>query len=69
MRLYEMRSKQTAWRKSSFCAAGECLEIAQKDESILLRNSRLPRTVIQVTAEEWQAFSKALATGEFADIG
>jgi hypothetical protein len=69
MRLYEMWPKQATWRKSSFCAAGECLEIAQKDDTVLLRNNRSPRVVVRVSTEEWEAFAKGFVSGEFADIG
>ena len=73
MRLYELRQSRptapTAWRRSSYCAAGECLEVTQKGDAVLLRSNRAPRTIIRLSKEEWQAFSSGLTAGDFADIG
>jgi hypothetical protein len=70
MRLYELRrSEPTVWRKSSYCAAGECLEVTHKGDAVLLRSNRAPRTVIRLSKEEWQAFSNGVTAGDFADIG
>jgi hypothetical protein len=70
MRLYELRRPPSVgWRKSSRCAAGECLEVTQKGDNVLLRSNRAPRTVIRISKEEWQAFSSGMSAGEFADIG
>jgi hypothetical protein len=69
MRLYEMRSKQIAWRKSSFCAAGECAEIAEKDDMILMRSTLAPHVVLKYTVDEWRALRLGIQSGEFDDIG
>jgi hypothetical protein len=62
-----LRRPQLDWRKSSFCASGECLELASSDDVFFVRNSTDPRKVISCNAEELAAFAKGLAAGEFAD--
>jgi hypothetical protein len=69
MRLYEMRSKPIAWRKSSFCAAGECAEIAKEGDKILLRSTLAPRAVVKYTPEEFRALRLGFQSGEFDDLG
>jgi hypothetical protein len=68
MKLYEPRSKQTAWRRSSFCAAGECAEIARKDDVILLRSSLAPHVVVKYTPDEFRALRLGIQSGEFDDF-
>lgn len=58
-----------AWRKASFCAAGECVEIARQNDMIVLRNSSAPGTVVSYTTEEWQAFATGFRAGQFDDLG
>ena len=69
MRLYGMPSRrEPAWRRASFCAAGECVEIAKQDDMILLRNSQAPGTAVRYTPEEWRAFAQGFRAGEFDDL-
>jgi len=68
MRLLEMRQIAAVWRKSSFCTSGECVEIAKRGETVVLRNSRAPRAEVRYTAEEWHAFVQGLRAGEFDDL-
>ena len=58
----------TAWRKSSECANGECVEIAHRPGSVLLRRSDTPG-VLEFTASEWAVFVRALLRGEFGEPG
>ena len=69
MRLYEVWPKSVKWRKSSFCAAGECAEIAKDGEIILMRSTNAPRVVVKYTPEEFRALKLAFQSGEFDDIG
>jgi hypothetical protein len=63
------QTAQPAWRKSSFCASGECVEIAQQNGAIMLRNSKDPTSrVLRYTAEEWRSFVRGIMAGEFDDI-
>jgi hypothetical protein len=53
------------WRRSSFCQASECAEIAVRDGEILVRSSREPEREVRLTTDEWQAFVKGIQAGEF----
>ncbi len=63
------QTEQSAWRKASFCASGECVEIAQRNGMIVLRDSGQPRGHVHYTTEEWRAFVRGVKTGEFDDLG
>ena len=56
----------TAWRKSSECVNGECVEIAHRTGTVLLRHSGAPG-VLEFTTAEWSVFVRALARGEFGE--
>ena len=59
-----------SWRKASFCASGECVEVAQQNGMIVLRDSTEPRgSVVRYTTEEWQTFVRGIKAGEFDDLG
>lgn len=66
----------TAWRRSSFCSAGECVEVSCEQGActevafvgaeILVRDSKDPDgPVLRFTADEWEAFVLGVAAGEF----
>jgi hypothetical protein len=59
---------QPAWRKSSFCQAGECVEVAMQDGVVVLRSTRAPDAVVRFTRDEWRAFAIGMQAGEFGDI-
>jgi hypothetical protein len=69
MTLYQGRSLEIGWRKSTYCQAGECAEISQRDGQILLRNSQSPSDVVRLSPEEWSALVAGITAGEFSDIG
>ena len=46
---------RAAWRKASYCQAGECAEVLEEDGEILLRSTRAPGVVVRLTAAEFQA--------------
>jgi hypothetical protein len=55
-----------AWRKASGCAARECIEVAERDGVILLRDSTRPRgAVLQCTAAEWRSLIAVIKAGSF----
>ena len=58
----------SAWRRPSYCAGGECAEIAMVDNMIALRSSTEPGSVVRYTNEEWRALVLAITAGEFADL-
>jgi hypothetical protein len=54
------------WRKSSFSQNGDCVEIAFKDEEVLIRDSKRPgESVLVFTYSEWSAFLAGVRSGEF----
>ena len=66
---------QLMWRKASFCASGECVEVAQRNGMVLLRSSNGrrgisvgPRRRVHYTSQEWQAFVLGVKAGEFDDV-
>jgi len=59
-----------AWRKASLCASGECVEVAQKDDVIILRDSVQPRgRMLYYDAGPWRSFVRAIKTGRYDDLG
>jgi Domain of unknown function (DUF397) len=62
----EQNSAPQEWVKSSFSAAGNCVEVMQIGNGTCVRNSREPAGGILVfTAEEWSAFIGGAKLGEF----
>ena len=68
--------KQLMWRKASFCASGECVEVAQRNDMIVLRSTNGPRGItvgprrsVHYTTQEWQTFVRGVKAGEFDDLG
>jgi Domain of unknown function (DUF397) len=68
MRLFAAWSKSADWRRSSYCAAGECAEIAKDGDVVLMRSTNAPRVVVKYTPEEFRALRQAFQSGEFDDI-
>lgn len=67
---YGAKQSEPAWRKSSFCASGECVEVAEYNGMIMVRDSKEPGgSVLRYTTEEWQSFVKGIKAGEFDHLG
>jgi hypothetical protein len=69
------QAKQPNWRKTSFCASGECVEVARLNGMIVLRSSNGPRGIsmgstrrVRYTTDEWQSFIQGVKAGEFDDL-
>jgi hypothetical protein len=58
-----------AWRTASSCQAGECAEVAQRGDEVVIRSSRSPDDLVRLTIAEWRAFERGMRAGEFTDIG
>jgi len=57
---------QPAWRRASLCAGGECVEVAERDGVIMLRDSTQPGgTVLQCTGAEWRLLVGSIKAGSF----
>ncbi|MFI5934906.1 DUF397 domain-containing protein [Actinoplanes sp. NPDC051494] len=56
-----------AWRKSSYCSNGTCVEVAQVADGFLIRDSKNPEQApLSFTTDEWIAFSRGMAEGQFS---
>lgn len=65
---YGTRRPESAWRRQSYCAGGECPEIAKLDSMVALRSTTAPGSVVRYTTEEWRALVRAIKADEFADL-
>jgi hypothetical protein len=63
------RAARPTWRKASFCQSGECVEVAEQNGMIILRDSKAPRRVLRYSTEEWQSFVLGIKAREFDDLG
>lgn len=60
-------STEIQWQKSSFSTGGgeQCVEIAEHNGEILLRESDDPNTVTTTTRNKFNAFIAGVKAGEF----
>jgi Domain of unknown function (DUF397) len=62
-------SEPDRWRRSSFCGAGECVEVARLDGSVLIRDSKDPSAgALSYTVDEFRALVQGIQAGEFDDL-
>lgn len=61
------RTGPTHWRRSSICANGNCVEVAETDDGlILVRDSKDPdASPMSFTRVEWRDFVAGVKRGEF----
>jgi hypothetical protein len=54
------------WRKSSYCQAGECAEVAYDPDTgdVLIRNSTRPEVVVRLPRGDLDAIARAAADGK-----
>jgi len=54
------------WRKSTFCADGTCVEVAEDGDAVLMRDSKdLGRGHLRFDRAAWRDFTDAITNGEF----
>jgi hypothetical protein len=63
------RAERPAWRKASFCGSTQCVEVAELNGMIVMRDSKSRRRVLRYTTEEWQSFVLGIKASEFDDLG
>ena len=56
----------SVWRRSSFCASGECVEVARLDDMVVMRDSK--DHVLRYTTEEFRFLVRAIKAGQY-DFG
>ena len=61
-----MQTPALDWHRSSLCQTGECVEISDYNNTVLMRNSTQPESgCISFTKEEFSMFVGAVKAGEF----
>jgi hypothetical protein len=61
---------QSAWRKASFCASRECIEVGQRNGVVLIRDSARPDgAVLESPARTWQSLVRRVKAGELDHLG
>jgi hypothetical protein len=59
-------AEEIIWQKSSFSqGTGECVELATTADSILIRESDAPETVVTTSRDKLRAFVLGVKAGEF----
>jgi hypothetical protein len=60
------RAEQPAWRKASLCQSGECVEVAELNGMIVMRDSKDPTGhMLRYTTEEFRFLIRAIKAGEY----
>ena len=44
------------WHKSRSCNSSECVEVAFRDDCVLVRDSKHPEVSLKITQSEWRSF-------------
>lgn len=57
------QAAQPAWRKASLCQSGECVEIAQLNGAVAMRDSE--GHMLLHTTEEFRFLVRAIKAGEY----
>jgi hypothetical protein len=61
---------QAAFRRSSYCAAHECIEVAQRNGVITLRDSTKPKgSMLNYHPEDWRSFVRRIKAGRLDALG
>ncbi|WP_405642299.1 DUF397 domain-containing protein [Streptomyces uncialis] len=63
-----MKHDEIQWQKSTHSSGGDggqCIEIATEGDTVLLRESDTPGTVVTTTPEKLRAFLLGIKAGEF----
>lgn len=59
----------TTWRKSSYSNNGQCVEVTDVGDGVLVRNSNHPdRGTLALTRGEFAAWLAGVKAGEFDDL-
>lgn len=57
------------WYRSSFCQAGECVEIAETDGVVIMRSSTHPNDGhIYLSRKEFASFLASAKAGEYSSL-
>ena len=53
------------WRKSTFSASSNCVEVCVRNDAVQVRNTRDHSVVVNFTGAEWTAFVAGVRDGQF----
>jgi hypothetical protein len=69
MRFFGARQAEPVWRKASLCGGGECIEFAELNGMVVMRDSKDPRGgLLRYSADEFRSFVLGIKAGEFDDL-
>lgn len=61
-----VRTSNLAWRKSQASGTGNCVQVAVRDDQVVVRDSKDPDgPILTFTATEWDCFLVGVREGEF----
>ncbi len=64
------QATQPAFRTASFCGGGECVEVAQRDGMIVLRDSAQPHGImLHYPGGDWDSFVRNIKSGRMDGLG
>lgn len=64
------QATQPAFRTASFCGNSECVEVAQREGTIILRDSTQPHgTMLYYAARDWGSFVRNIKSGQLDGLG
>jgi hypothetical protein len=64
------QAAQAAFRAASFCGNTECVEVAQRDGLIVLRDSTQPQgTMLHYAVDDWGSFVRNIKSGQLDNLG
>jgi hypothetical protein len=64
------QATQPTFRRASFCGATECIEVAERDGMIVLRDSTQPHgSMLHYTAGDWGSFVRSIKSGQLDSLG
>jgi len=64
------RATESAFRRASYCASGECVEVGRRDNMVVLRDSIQPNgTVLHYAAGDWVSFVRRIKAGRLDGLG
>lgn len=62
-------AERPAWRRASFCVNTECVEVGQRDDLIIVRDSSQPEgSRLSYRIGQWRSFVRECKVGAFDDL-
>jgi Domain of unknown function (DUF397) len=64
------QAAQPAFRRASFCGATECIEVAQREGKVVIRDSTQPHgSMLYYAARDWGSFVHSIKSGQLDGLG